>query len=68
MGTILQTTLPIWFDFDSYFIEIFPKDIIYNISAMVQIMAWGRTCDKPLSDSVMTQVTGVYICHLTLMS
>ena len=33
--------------------EFVPKFRIYNISALVQIMAWRQPGDKPLSEPVM---------------
>ena len=38
-----------------------PKSLIDNMPASVQIMAWRRTGDKPLSDPMMTQFTDAYI-------
>ena len=36
---------------------------INNVSALVQIVAWRRTDDKPLSDPLLTQLSGTYVCH-----
>ena len=35
-------------------LEFVPKGPIDNIPALVQIMAWHRTGDKPLSEPVMS--------------
>ena len=45
-----------------------PKDPINNIPALVQIMAWRRSGDKPLTESVMTYFTDAYMCHSASMS
>ena len=37
------------------------KGLIDNIAALVQITAWYRTGDKPLSDPVMTQFLDSYM-------
>ena len=39
------------------FISKGPIDII---PALVQIMAWGRTDDKPLCEPILTQYTKIY--------
>ena len=39
---------------------------INTIPALVQIMAWHRPGDKPLSEPMM--VTHAFMCHLALMS
>ena len=38
-----------------------PKDPINNIPALVQIMAWRRPGDKPLSESMMVSLL-THIC------
>ena len=45
-----------------------PKDPINNIPALVQIMAWRRSGDKPLTESVMTYFTDAYMGHSASMS
>ena len=40
-----------------------PKDTINNIPALVQIMAWRRPGDKPLSEAMLTQFTDAYMRH-----
>ena len=34
-------------------LKLFPKGLVNSISALVQIMAWRRPGDKPLSESKM---------------
>ena len=36
---------------------------IENKSALVRVMAWRRTGDKPLPEPMMTQFTDVYMRH-----
>ena len=43
--------------FDLNLTEYIPKGPIDNNSALVQVMAWRRTGDKPLSESILTQFT-----------
>ena len=43
--------------------NFFPKGPIDNISVMVQVMAWHRTGDKPLPETVLTQIIDAYIRH-----
>ena len=53
-------------------LKCIPNGSTGNISALVQIMAWHRTGDKPLSGTMMTQLTDTYMllpasmCYLTL--
>ena len=42
-------------------LKFVPKVPIYNIPALVQIMAWRRSCDKPLSEP-MTVSLLTHIC------
>ena len=44
------------------------KDPINNIPALIQIMAWHRPGDKPLSEMMMALVTDTYMCHSASMS
>ena len=44
------------------------KGLINNIPALVQIMAWRRPGDKPLSDLVMAYYTDAYMRHSASMS
>ena len=45
-----------------------PKGQIDNDPALVQIMAWRRPGDKPLSEPMMTQFNDAYMCHSASMS
>ena len=40
-----------------------PMSPIDNKSALVQVMAWRRTGDKPLPEPMMTQITDAYMWH-----
>ena len=40
-----------------------PKSPIENKPALVQVMAWRRTGDKPLPEPMMTQFTDAYMRH-----
>ena len=42
-------------------LKFVPKGPINNIPALVQIMAWRRPGDKPLSEPILTQLTEEYI-------
>ena len=42
-------------------LKFVPKDLINNIPALVQIMAWRRPGDKPLSESMMVSLP-THIC------
>ena len=48
--------------------QFVPKGPIDNMSALVQVMAWRRTGDKPLPDPRLTQSTDSYIPHSGDMS
>ena len=50
--------------------ENIPNDPIDNIPALVQIMAWHRIGDKPLSEPMLTLSlsTGAYMRHQEEMS
>ena len=39
------------------------KGSIDNNPALVQVMAWRRTGDKPLPEAMMTQFTDAYMRH-----
>ena len=45
-----------------------PEGIINNIPALVQMMAWRRPGDKPLSEPMMTQFNDAYMRHSSSMS
>ena len=40
-----------------------PKSPIDNKQALVRIMAWRRTSDKPLPEPMKTHLTGAYMLH-----
>ena len=44
-------------------LKLVPKGSINNIPALVQIMAWRRTGDKPLSEPKLTQHIDAYMLH-----
>ena len=44
-------------------LKFVPKSPIDNKSALVQVMAWHRTGDKPLPEPMMTQFTDAYMGH-----
>ena len=59
----LQTTFFRWkcLNSDWYYIEIYFKGVIYNKSALVQLITWCRASDRPLSESMLTQpLTHIY--------
>ena len=39
------------------------KGLTDNTSALVQVMAWGQTGDKPLPESMVTQFIDAYMRH-----
>ena len=39
------------------------KGPIDNKIVLVQVMAWRRTCDKPLNETMLTQFDNVYMQH-----
>ena len=44
-------------------LKFVPKVLIDNMSALIQVMAWRRTGDKPLPEAMMTQFTDAYMRH-----
>ena len=44
-------------------LKLVTKSLIDNKSALVQVMAWRRTSDKPLPEAMMTQFTAAYLRH-----
>ena len=44
------------------------KGPIYNIPVLVQITAWRRSGDKPLSEPMMVSFTDAYMRHSASMS
>ena len=60
MAAVFQTTFLIDF-LEWNFIEVCPKGPINNIPLFVQIMAWRRPDDKPLSEPMLVSLL-MYIC------
>ena len=44
-------------------LKFVPMSPINNKAALVQVMAWRRTGDKPLPEPMMTQFTEAYMRH-----
>ena len=44
-------------------LKFVPKGPIDNKSALVQVMAWRRTGDKPLPEPMLTHFTDAYMRH-----
>ena len=44
-------------------LKLVPRGLIDNNSALVQVMAWRRTGDKPLPEPILTQFTDAYMWH-----
>ena len=40
-----------------------PRSLIDNKPALVQVMAWRQTGDKPLPEPMITQFTDAYMRH-----
>ena len=40
-----------------------PRGLIDNESALVQVLAWCRTGDKPLPEPILTQFVDAYMRH-----
>ena len=49
-------------------LKFVPRSPIDNKPALVQIMAWRRTGDKPLPEPMLTQFTDAYMRHYGEMS
>ena len=47
-----------WFEF-----KFVPKGSINNIPALIQIMAWRQSDNKPLSEPMLTQFTDAFMRH-----
>ena len=39
------------------------RSLIDNMSALVQVMAWRQTGDKPLPEPMLTQFADAYVGH-----
>ena len=48
---------------DRFSLKFVPMGLINNISALVQIMAWRRSGDKPLSEAMLIQITDANMRH-----
>ena len=48
--------------------KLVPKDQINNKQVLVQIMAWGGTGDKPLSEPMVAQFNDAYRRHSASVS
>ena len=57
----------VWISF-KISMKFVPKGPINNIPALVQIMAWRRTGDKPLSEPMIVSFTDAYMRHSASMS
>ena len=44
-------------------LKLVPKGPIDNKPALVQVMAWRRTGDRPLPEPMLTQFTDAYMQH-----
>ena len=44
-------------------LKFVPRSPIDNKPALVQVMAWHRTGDKPLPEQMLTQSTNAYMRH-----
>ena len=44
-------------------LKFVPKGSINNKPALVQVMAWRRTGDKPLPEPMLTPFTDAYMRH-----
>ena len=49
-------------------LKFIPKSLINNIPALVQIMVWRRTGDRPLYEPMMTRFNDAYMRHSASMS
>ena len=47
-------------------LKFVPKGSIDNKPALVQVMAWRRIGDKPLSEPMLTRFTDAYMRHCDL--
>ena len=74
MDAILQTIFSnaiSWMkmlEFQLVQLKFVPKGPINNILALVQIMAWHWTGDKPLSEQMMAKFNDAYMHHSASMS
>ena len=73
MAVISQATFSILFNENALILikistKFVSKVLINNIPALVQIMAWRRPGDKPLSEQMMVCFTYAYMRHPASMS
>ena len=52
-----------FFIFTRLSLKFVPKGSIDKKTALVQVMAWRRTGDKPLPEPMLTQFTDAYMRH-----
>ena len=53
---------------NTIWLKYIPKGPSDNNAALVQIMAWRRTGDKPLSEPIMAYVGDAYVRHSASLS
>ena len=74
MATILQTIFSNAFSLNGYAwisfhsVNFVPNSLIDNKPALVQIMAWRWSGDKPLSEPMMALFIDAYMCHVASVS
>ena len=61
-------TFEFWLNFRWIVLYMLPYYQIDNMAALVQIMPWYRTGDKPLSEPMLIRCTDAYIRHSAPMS
>ena len=44
-------------------LKFVPKGPVNDTSALVQVMVWSRTDDKPLDEPMLTQFLNAYMRH-----
>ena len=54
--------------FGSNVTEFFPRGHVNNKPALIQIMSWHRTGNRPFSEPIVAWFVDAYIPHSTLMS
>ena len=63
--TLYNENLLIFIQISSNFV---PKDQINNDPALVDILAWWLSGDKPLSEPMVAHSTNAYMCHSALIT
>ena len=51
----------LWLEFHCQ--DLFAKGLIDNKPALVEVMTWCRTGDKPLTEPMLTQFADAYMWH-----